>query len=219
MQSSDKVMVVISINISPKLAVEMVHEIRFLSASGYPALTEFAVAVANELKVCANLNEVILKGEQNSEKTIFEDTQKEDSEISCMANSVPTKQTRLFQERGSELSSKAEIDTMPLLGDLIVKVRCKKCRTLNAKDARRCRECRQEFYENDTQYQDALNCINRIEKNEPNSLSNFNFGCYPLSDKVQVRIEKNADFCTPLETEEAKPRLKLKRWKAKGHRY
>lgn len=55
------------------------------------------------------------------------------------------------------------IDIMRLLNTYIVKLRCPKCRALNAKDARFCRDCSYNFYADEEEYRYSLEKIEELE--------------------------------------------------------
>lgn len=69
----------------------------------------------------------------------------------------------MTEEQDSSLRPQPIIDIMRLLNTYVVKLRCPKCKALNAKDARFCRDCRYNFYADEEEYRYSLEKIEELE--------------------------------------------------------
>jgi hypothetical protein len=65
---------------------------------------------------------------------------------------------------GSLRNENASYDVMTLLGTAIVKSRCKRCNTLNAKDSRVCKDCGFDLYSTEEEYHNSLTEMQALEK-------------------------------------------------------
>lgn len=165
-------------------------------------------------KVDKTSHEWLTAGDKNFEDTSTGNFQKEDRNNNDSGNFVSRSQPSTNRDTGNVLGGGTAIDVMELLGNIIVKVRCKNCRTLNPKDARQCRECRCTFYKSEEEYQEALSHIAKIEKGEQVCLTDFKSQCDGVYDKVQIRIEKNVEMGDMKEENAAEVRrLRLRPWK------
>jgi hypothetical protein len=80
----------------------------------------------------------------------------------------PVKEIQLakYTEAGKGLSPKIKplIDVTTLAGGLIIKLRCPKCKALNAKDNRHCKDCGTKFYNDDEEYYQSSRSMEKLEK-------------------------------------------------------
>jgi hypothetical protein len=75
-----------------------------------------------------------------------------------------TKLPQKYNETPITINNNLNYDVIKLLNNSIVKARCARCKTLNAKDARTCRECKHNLYSTEQEYQASLKDMESLER-------------------------------------------------------
>ena len=166
----------IAVEMPVNTALGIFSETGDLPVGKYPALEELAGIIAQVLDVgdetrsFASMEEVEDNGIiVSNEKVDFDPLIPKDKSRTWLTKDQARglKEIKdIFEKPPAAPIEKPTIDIMHLSNSVIIRVRCPKCRTLNAKDTRRCRECDYRFYKDDNEYYKSLDSIEKLEVKE-----------------------------------------------------